>query len=178
MRIHGGAWNGRKVAASDRPGLRPLTGRWRQVLSDRFPDLAGVAAADLFAGTGSWGISMLSHGAAHVTFFEASRPGCRGIAAALRELGADPARWEVAPGRLPATLAGREPFGLVACDPPFSRLGLGHKVLAAVPAVLAPSGTLLVRWPAREAPPEPYNLALRESVVHGRESMLFFGHDA
>ena len=125
-------------------------------------------------GTGSWGISMLSHGARKVDFLESHRGACRGIAAALHGLGAEPDRWRVVPGRLPRSLAGRGPYGLVACDPPFSSLALGLEVMDAVAPTLAPGGSLVVRWPAHEAPPQPYNLALRESVVHGRESLLVF----
>lgn len=174
MRIHGGRWHGRVLRFRARRGVRPLTARWRQVLSDKFPDMEGVEAADLFAGTGAWGVSLLSHGAARVEFFDASRRAMEEVDRALRDLGAAAGSWETVPGPLPATLEGRGPYGLVACDPPFTRLGLGRRVVEAAAGKVAPDGLLLVRWPAPEEPPEPYNLGLAETLSIGRERVFAF----
>jgi 16S rRNA (guanine966-N2)-methyltransferase len=77
MRIIGGAWRGRSLAAPDGARTRPTSDRAREglfsMLASRIGSFEGLRVADLFAGTGALGLEALSRGAAHCTFIESDR---------------------------------------------------------------------------------------------------------
>ena len=145
------------------------------MLSDVLGSLEGERVADLFSGSGVWGISLLSHGADRVEFFEGNRSSSRLIASALEDLGAPQRSWEVVPGPLPHTLEARGPYTLVVCDPPYSSLGLGREVVAEAAGRIASGGRLIVRWPGSEHLDSPYNGGSGECRVMGRDALHLFG---
>jgi len=74
MRIIAGKYRRRKLLAN--PGLttRPVTDRIKVTLFDRLSDrLEGACVADIFAGTGSFGLESLSRGGRLAVFFEQDR---------------------------------------------------------------------------------------------------------
>lgn len=74
MRITGGKACGIPLRAPKGEGTRPATDRLREaVFSSLGGSIAGCRVADLFAGTGSYGLEALSRGAASATFFETDR---------------------------------------------------------------------------------------------------------
>jgi 16S rRNA (guanine966-N2)-methyltransferase len=74
MRITGGRARGIPLRTPKGEGTRPATDRLREsVFSSLGPSVQGCAVADLFAGTGSYGLEALSRGAASATFFETDR---------------------------------------------------------------------------------------------------------
>src|ERR1700676_1893531 len=73
MRVIGGEFRGRRLAAPANPAVRPTTDRGREAVFDILFSLGGVdglQVADLFAGSGALGIEALSRGAASVTFVD------------------------------------------------------------------------------------------------------------
>jgi 16S rRNA G966 N2-methylase RsmD len=76
MRIVGGQFRGRLLAAPAHEGTRPTSDRAREamfnILAHGIPgfDLAGARVLDLFAGTGALGLEALSRGAAFGLFVE------------------------------------------------------------------------------------------------------------
>ena len=75
MRIVGGEFRGRTLAAPRTEAIRPTTDRTREavfnVLAHRFENpLPGARVLDLFAGTGALGLEALSRGAAYCVFVE------------------------------------------------------------------------------------------------------------
>ncbi len=74
MRITGGRARGIPLKAPKGEGTRPATDRLREaIFSSLGPSIEGCRVADLFAGTGSYGLEALSRGAASATFFETDR---------------------------------------------------------------------------------------------------------
>ncbi len=135
MRIVGGRFRGRALAAPDDETVRPTSDRVREALFnvlehgiDDF-DIRGARVLDLFAGTGALGVEALSRGAAAVTFVEnraASRAliqeniaafGLGGIATIMRRDATDLGR---------ATRGAS--FSLVFADPPYGQ-GLADQAL-------------------------------------------------
>lgn len=171
LRIIGGVWRGRSLAAPAGQATRPTAERVRQALFDMLahapwsPGLDGRIVLDAFAGSGALALEALSRGAAHATLFDIDR-------AALATLRANIAALPDAATRitlLPAD-ATRPPRAVRACDlvfldPPYAA-GLIPSALTALAAGgwLAP-GALIVAETAREAPSlAPVLLAER---VHG-----------
>lgn len=134
MRIVGGDFRGRPLAAPRSQAIRPTTDRTREavfnVLAHRFPDkLEGARVLDLFAGTGALGLEALSRGAAYCLFIEESAEG-RGLIRTNVETFGLVGRTKIF--RRDATGLGDagtiSPFGLVFADPPYGK-GLGEAAM-------------------------------------------------
>jgi 16S rRNA (guanine966-N2)-methyltransferase len=135
MRIVGGEFRGRPLAAPEGRDIRPTADRLRQTLFDilahAYDDAAsGARVLDLFAGTGALGLEALSRGAAYALFVEEGVEARGLIRRNVEALGLT-GRTRIF--RRDATALGPAgtvaPFGLVFADPPYSR-GLGEKALA------------------------------------------------
>ncbi|MFV0523640.1 MAG: RsmD family RNA methyltransferase [Acidimicrobiales bacterium] len=122
MRVIGGSARGRSIRAPKGHGTRPITDRAKEAIFNmvRFQTpIDGTTVADLFAGSGSFGIECLSRGADRVVFVERNRGAAATIAANLEVLGfSDRAEILVRPvervvDRLP-------PADLAFCDPPYA----------------------------------------------------------
>ncbi|REK22997.1 MAG: 16S rRNA (guanine(966)-N(2))-methyltransferase RsmD, partial [Actinobacteria bacterium] len=117
VRIISGKAKGRRLAAPDTRGTRPVTDRVREAV---FSTIGGwvenADVADLYAGSGSFGLEALSRGASSAVFVENAAK----AVAALKEnvealgLGGEVVRAEV---RKYLESADRE-FHLVFIDPP------------------------------------------------------------
>jgi len=87
VRITGGWWAVRQLAAPKGPRLRPTQDRVRQALFNLLGGaVEGARVLDLFAGSGALGLEALSRGAAHVTFVDRSGFCIRAIQENLEKL--------------------------------------------------------------------------------------------
>lgn len=138
MRVVGGRFRGRALAAPKHEGLRPTSDRVRESVFNILEhgiegfDLEGARVIDLFAGTGALGIEAVSRGAAFALFVE--------DAAEARALIRDNVEAMGLTGttrifRRDATDLGpvgtMAPFGLAFLDPPYGQ-ALGEKGLVAM----------------------------------------------
>lgn len=74
MRITGGRARGIQLKVPKGDTTRPATDRMREaIFSSLGPGVEGCRVADLFAGTGAYGLEALSRGAEHATFYENDR---------------------------------------------------------------------------------------------------------
>jgi 16S rRNA (guanine966-N2)-methyltransferase len=134
MRIVGGKFRGRALAAPKSRAIRPTADRLREalfnILAHAYGDPAsGARVLDLFAGTGALGLEALSRGAAFALFVDDGAEArailrqnveALGVAAAARIFRRDATRLGAAH---PV-----EPFSLVFLDPPYGK-GLAEKAL-------------------------------------------------
>ncbi len=166
MRIVGGQWRGRRLAAPRGRDVRPSADRLRESLFNilahgPWPPLAGALVGDLFAGTGALGLEALSRGAAQVTFVEKAAASRKALRANIAALGAaDRARILAVDARhLPSTEA---PLDIVFLDPPY-RKELAAPALASLLAQgwLAGDALAVVETAADEtlAPPDGLDIA-------------------
>ena len=133
MRIVGGEFRGRPLAAPRSNAIRPTTDRTREavfnVLAHRFPESLGGRALDLFAGSGAIGLEALSRGSSYCVFIEESAEG-RGLIRTNVEAFGLQGRTKIF--RRDATHLGEagtlQPFNLIFADPPYGK-GLGEKAL-------------------------------------------------
>jgi 16S rRNA (guanine966-N2)-methyltransferase len=144
MRIVGGAYRGRALAAPAGLATRPTADRARQAVFNVLehagwsPGLRAARVIDLFAGSGALGLEALSRGADFCLFVEtdaAARGAIRDNLEALAPDGALFGRSRI--HRRDATDLGRKPagdgapFDLAFLDPPYAR-GLGERALASL----------------------------------------------
>ena len=88
LRIVGGRFRGSKLIASDDPRVRPMKDRTREAIFNLIgPDVVGIHALDLFAGTGALALEALSRGAAQATLVECHFPTVDIIKRNIRTLG-------------------------------------------------------------------------------------------
>jgi 16S rRNA (guanine966-N2)-methyltransferase len=188
IRIVGGRWRGRKLAAPDDLAIRPTGERQRESLFNilahgRYAPggvsmLQDAAVLDAFAGTGALGLEALSRGAAHCLFLdkgaaakrliEANIAACK--AQGLARLVASDATNLPAPPPPPWT-----PVTLAFLDPPYGE-GLGEKALAALAAKawLAPGAVCVVETGEREGLDAPAEFGLEDERRYGKSSFRIF----
>jgi 16S rRNA (guanine966-N2)-methyltransferase len=129
VRITGGKARGIPLKAPKGDATRPATDRLREaVFSSLGSSVEGCRVADLFAGTGSYGLEALSRGANRATFFETDRAALaclrQNTQAVLRSC-----RMELSAAKVVArdvfSLDVNSPdYDLVFLDPPYGMIGL------------------------------------------------------
>jgi 16S rRNA (guanine966-N2)-methyltransferase len=140
MRIVGGQFRGRALAAPADEATRPTSDRVREavfnILDHGIADFAldGVRVLDLFAGTGALGIEAVSRGASYCLFVE---EGAEARGAIRRNVETFGLTGITKIFRRDATKLGpasnRGTFGLVFLDPPYD-MGLAPRALASAAA--------------------------------------------
>ncbi len=134
MRIVGGRWRGRKLAAPASQAIRPTSDRLREalfnILAHAYGDPAsGARVLDLFAGTGALGLEALSRGAAFALFVDDGAEARALIRANVEALGSGGTSRIF---RRDATRLGPvhplQPFTLAFLDPPYGK-GLAEQAL-------------------------------------------------
>ncbi len=123
MRIIGGRWRGRRLAAPPGQTTRPTAERLRQAIFDMLLHapwggrgvIEGALVLDVFAGTGALGLEALSRGAAAAEFFEQDRAALTALRSNIAACGAAA---RVHPGDACRAIGG-PPARLVFLDPPY-----------------------------------------------------------
>jgi 16S rRNA (guanine966-N2)-methyltransferase len=138
VRIVGGKFRGRTIAAPRHEGLRPTADRVREsifnILAHGMGDfeIEGARVIDLFAGTGALGLEAMSRGAAFCLFVEESPEARALIRTNVESLGLT---GETRIFRRDASNLGvagtMTPFTLAFLDPPYEK-GLGETALQAL----------------------------------------------
>ncbi|SHE75878.1 16S rRNA (guanine966-N2)-methyltransferase [Kaistia soli DSM 19436] len=181
MRIVGGEWRGRTLAAPKSQAIRPTSDRLREslfnVLAHGYDDkVAGARVLDLFAGTGALGLEAMSRGAAYALFVDEGVE-ARGLIRQNIEMLGLTGRTRLF--RRDATKLGPAgtvaPFNLVFADPPYDR-GLGEPALAAAVSGdwLAPGALIVLEEAADVVIGTVDGLELVERREAGDTQLLFF----
>jgi 16S rRNA (guanine966-N2)-methyltransferase len=137
MRIVGGQYRGRALAAPRTHDIRPTSDRLREnlfnILLHAYGDpVTGARVLDLFAGTGALGLEAMSRGASFALFVDDGAEARALIRENVTALGLGGTTKIF---RRDATKLGAahpvEPFSLVLLDPPYGR-GLAERALTSV----------------------------------------------
>lgn len=182
MRIVGGRFKGRTIAAPGGAGTRPTADRTREAVfnilahAEWSPGLEERRVLDLFAGSGALGFEALSRGAAFALFVETdagARGAIRDNIEALGLFGVSRIHRRDATdlGLKPAGLG--EPFDLVFLDPPYGR-GLGEAALARLKSGgwIGADAIAVFECGADEAPATP-GFDLLDERAYGAAKVLF-----
>ncbi|ADE54839.1 16S rRNA (guanine(966)-N(2))-methyltransferase RsmD [Coraliomargarita akajimensis] len=127
MRITGGRARGIPLKAPKGGTTRPATDRMREsVFSSLGPSLENCSVADLFAGTGSYGLEALSRGASSVTFFENDRSALaclkQNLAAVTRSAQIDATTSQIESRDVYSLSEYPRSFNLIFLDPPYATI--------------------------------------------------------
>jgi 16S rRNA (guanine966-N2)-methyltransferase len=188
VRISGGAARGIELSVPRGDAVRPATDGMRQsVFSSLGGRVAGARFADLFAGSGAYGLEAFSRGASGGTFVERSAKACaclrRNIDAVCRSMSADPsvlAAVEADALSLPAG-TGAAP-DLIFVDPPYESIGAVAPVLFSKLAAMLPGGwggLVVFEMPGEQSlAPEGWTLLKRLGRGARQPSAAIFTRDA
>jgi 16S rRNA (guanine966-N2)-methyltransferase len=179
MRITGGRFRGRVLAAPKDAHVRPTSDKVRQAVfnllahSDfgfRFT-LEGTRVIDLFAGTGALGLEAISHGARFSLFIDddaESRALIRKNVEALALTGVTKIWRRNATSLGPMTEGAGGPFDLAFLDPPY-REGLMSEAISSLMRGnwLAPETMVVTECAKRDQPEHPAGFALALDRVYG-----------
>jgi 16S rRNA (guanine966-N2)-methyltransferase len=180
MRIVGGEFGGRLLAAPRSQAIRPSSDRLRQTLFDilahGFSEPAPDARVlDLFAGTGALGLESISRGAGFALFVDDGVEARGLIRSNVETLGLTGRtrifRREVTRLGEVGTMA---PFGLVFADPPYGK-GLGEQAIASALAGgwLLPKATIVIEEDSRAIVEPPAGLEVVDRRRVGDSQLLF-----
>ncbi|MFO8027527.1 MAG: RsmD family RNA methyltransferase [Opitutales bacterium] len=127
MRITGGTARGIPLTAPKSKDTRPATDQLREaVFSSLRARIEAARIADLFAGTGAYGLEAMSRGASSGLFVENSREvvTClkKNLAAVAKSCGANSANWRVLAQKVDTLPQGLGPFDIVFLDPPYAMI--------------------------------------------------------
>ncbi len=130
MRITGGTLRGRKILVPSGKRLRPSTDKLRAaVFSVLGNDITDAKVADLFCGSGAFGLEALSRGAAHSLFVDSSKQAIACVKTNITNLDlarcADTMTADVFRIR-PAALKG---VSIIFADPPYG-MSYGAKLIS------------------------------------------------
>lgn len=183
MRIVGGRWRGRPLAAPAETGrgssIRPSSDRLREalfnVLIHAYGDpVAGARVLDLFAGTGALGLEAISRGAAFSIFVDEGAEARSLVRRNVESLGAGGVSrlFRRDATRLGAA-APNAPVSLVFCDPPYGR-GLAAPALLSCleGGWLAPGALVVVEDAAENAFALPGPFAESERRRYGESEIV------
>lgn len=184
MRIVGGKFKGRNLAAPSGRATRPTSDQARESLFNILahaawsPPLEGAIVADIFAGSGALGLEAVSRGAEFCLFVE-TEPKARGairdnveamsLSGITRLHRRDATKLRIEPGNL------RGPFTHVFLDPPYEK-GLGLPVLRKLrdQGLLATGGVIIYEM-ATEEEPNLRGFALHDQRIWGAAKIMFLG---
>lgn len=159
MRITGGHARGIPLKTPKGDHTRPATDRLREaIFSSMGPQVEGCEVADLFAGTGSYGLEALSRGARSATFFENDRCALeclrRNIQAVQRSCQPDTVPAHVVNRDVFATTGTTPRFDLIFLDPPYAIIEkeLGRIFHSVVARIAAPQARVISELPGDLTP--------------------------
>lgn len=152
MRVITGSAKGHKLKGPPDLSTRPMLDRVKESLFAILSgyEVIGGRALDLFAGTGSLGIELLSRGADWADFVEQRREVCAVIRANLRHTRlAGQARVHQMPVERFIAAGVAEPYDIIVMDPPYRSPAIEVTVEALSGSNLVKQGTVLVvgHWP-------------------------------
>src|SRR6476659_7450458 len=181
MRIVGGQFRGRLLAAPAHEGTRPTSDRAREamfnILAHGIPgfDLAGARVLDLFAGTGALGLEALSRGAAFCLFVEEEAEARALIRRNVEALGLTGVTKIFRRDATDLGPAGRNGgFALMFLDPPYGQ-GLAERALASAAAGgwLAPGAIAVIEERKGTAVSLPAGFVQLDRRAWGDTEVLF-----
>ena len=186
MRITGGKARSIPLTAPKGDDTRPATDQLREaVFSSLGSRIEGARIADLFAGTGAYGLEAMSRGARSGLFVENSREvvAClkKNLAAVAKSCRVNPADWRVLAQKIETVPEALGPFDIVFMDPPYAMIEtqLPKIFPEHIAPLLAPDGLVCFEMPGNLALELPGWAATRRlgKLSKDKPTMVFYERD-
>lgn len=178
MRIIAGKFKGRRLATPKGRNTRPTASKVREAVFNicgaRFTN---AVVADLFAGTGAFGLEAVSRGADFAVFIDSARPAIeligKNIAACRAQERACVILWDAARNLTCLKRLGKQ-FDIVFADPPYGRGFLSGtlKNLACAESI-AIGAVIILEHDLKEALIPPEGLAVVDQRRYGKTLVTF-----
>jgi 16S rRNA (guanine966-N2)-methyltransferase len=159
MRITGGSARGIQLKTPTGDQTRPATDRLREsILSSLGPSIQGCRVADLFAGTGSYGLEALSRGASSASFYETDREALaclrQNVQAVLRSSSRSSDAARVVARDVYSLKDGASRYELIFLDPPYDSIAanLVRMFEQAVDPIASPDARVILELPGNLEP--------------------------
>ena len=158
MRITGGTARGIQIKAPTGDTTRPATDRMREaIFSSLGASVAGSRVADLFAGTGAYGLEALSRGAIKATFYEIDKQALacmkKNQQAVLKCCGLAQSAVNTIARDLYARTAGAERAELIFIDPPYDNIEANlARIFARADQLASPDARVILELPGNLNP--------------------------
>ncbi len=173
MRIIGGSAKGRPLKAPATKGTRPVTDRVREAVFSMVGNwVEDAAVADLYAGSGSFGLEALSRGARSAVFVESARKALEALRSNVESIGLG---GTVIAGTVQDFLTGGDlQFHLVFMDPPWPQpTDEMERDMRALDQHLAPDAEVVVsRRHSDEVPRHPETWRVATNKRYGDTRIL------
>lgn len=176
MRIIAGQWRGRKLTSPAGDSTRPTADRVREtlfsMLASRIGSFDDLRVADLYAGSGAFGLEALSRGASFACFVERDHAALTTVRSNIASLGAEGLA-QVRPAAVEKVQAD-QPFDIVFADPPYAT-GSGTTALAHINAGgwAAEGGWIAIETKRGDAvDPQGFTLATERDLARSRITLL------
>jgi 16S rRNA (guanine966-N2)-methyltransferase len=183
MRVIGGTYRSRRLAAPRGLGTRPTSDRLRETLFNVLaPRIEGAVFADLYAGSGAVGIEAISRGASLVYFVDSAPSAVAAIRSNLAALKIQ-SGFEILSSTVPAALrplTEHSRWSIVFLDPPYAAesdyagtlSGIGH----GADSLLTPDGIVVAEHSRKMIQPltECYGPLKRYRVLEQGDAGLSF----
>ena len=173
MRIIAGTARGRRIKAPDTAGTRPVTDRVREAVFSALGSwVTGAVVADLYAGSGSFGLEALSRGADSVVFVETGRKALIALRSNIESVALGGV---VVDATVQAFLNRSDnQFHLVFMDPPWDQdTGIMERDLTTLDRFLLPSAEVVVsRRHTDRIPDVPKNWRVATNKPYGDTRIL------
>ena len=153
MRIIGGKYRGKVLAAFKGKEIRPTADRVKESLFNILaPEISGANVLDLFAGTGQMGIEALSRGASGAVFVDERRDACDLVRENLKRTRLSERAQVVRTDYLAYLKSCRKSFDLIFLDPPY-RENFLENALKSISEIdiLSDRGIIICERPAEKA---------------------------
>lgn len=157
-RIVGGEWSGRRLAAPTGAATRPTAEKVRAAVANALQAagaLDGASVLDLYAGTGAFGLELVSRGAASAVLVERARAAQQAIRDNIAAIGAAQVTLLPVDVSRIVSRALTGPFQVVVADPPYDEPDAAvSSALAALVAagLLSPGADIVLERSSRSGP--------------------------
>jgi 16S rRNA (guanine966-N2)-methyltransferase len=158
MRITGGKARGIQIKAPTGDTTRPATDRMREaIFSSLGASVEGSRVADLFAGTGAYGLEALSRGAIKATFYEIDKQALacmkKNQQAVLKCCGLAQSAVNTIARDLYTRTAGGERAELIFIDPPYDNIEANlERIFAKADELANPEARIILELPGNLIP--------------------------
>jgi 16S rRNA (guanine966-N2)-methyltransferase len=178
IRIIGGMYGGRKIAAPNNKRTHPMSERIRNAMFNSLAgEIQGAEVLDVYAGTGAIGLEALSRGAKSATFVDKDRAAQRYMTRNIETLGVQKEA-TIIRTTVSSWLGTKNPqlFDIVFADPPY--WDTQFSTVQRVFDLLKPGGLMILSHPGSSEVPTKAGVVVVDNRSYGNAYLTYYRRDS